>query len=177
MPSTIGRHTYHPGDLRLRAWAAEEEIHIGNFCSIADQVQIFAGGRHRADQASTFPFHAVMLKRPGLDPVYQSTRPTRIGHDVWIGSGVMVMGGVQVGHGAVLSAGAVVAMDVPPFAVVVGNPAQPVRYRFSRGTVERLLRIAWWDWPDERIIRNLSWFQKSILDFVNHFDPQGVLPA
>jgi acetyltransferase-like isoleucine patch superfamily enzyme len=171
MAASVGRHTYYARDLQVRTWQADEQVVIGAFCSIADQVVICTGGKHRTDLASTFPFDAVFLKKPGVDPVYATTRPTTLGNDVWVGTRAMILGGVQVGHGAVIAAGSVVFSDVPPYAIVAGNPAKTLRFRVSKPVVEAMLRIEWWAWPDERIAANLAWFAKPIAQFAAHFDP------
>ena len=90
---------------------------------------------------------------PAPDPtVLASSRgDTVVGHDVWLGYSALVLPGVTIGHGAVVAAGSVVARDVPPYAVVAGNPARVVRSRFSEEDVERLLRAAWWYWPIELV--------------------------
>jgi acetyltransferase-like isoleucine patch superfamily enzyme len=102
---------------------------------------------------------------------YQSTRNTTIGNDVWIGYRSMILGGAHVGDGAVIAAGSVVFTDVPPYAIVAGNPAEIVRYRFSKAIVERLLRITWWNWSEEKIRENIEWFYRPIIEFVEQFDP------
>jgi virginiamycin A acetyltransferase len=76
-----------------------------------------------------------------------------LGHDVWIGYEAMILPGVNVGTGAIVGARAVVAKDVPPYSVVVGNPARVAKRRFDEATVEKLLALAWWDWPIDRITR------------------------
>jgi acetyltransferase-like isoleucine patch superfamily enzyme len=161
---TIGKHTYFNPDIQLRTWMPGEKIIIGKYCSIADRVVIFTGGMRRTDTAALYPFDA--------QRAYKSTENTTIGNDVWIGSGVNILGGVQVGDGAILASQAVVFDDVPAFAVAAGNPARVIRYRFSKSMVERLQRIAWWDWPDEKVQANLTWFYKPIQEFADHFDPQ-----
>ena len=161
----IGPYTYHASDLELRTYAPSERIVIGSYCSIADRVLITAGGLHRMDVASTYPFD--------IPRTYVGTADTVIGSDVWIGTRAMVRSGVTIGHGAVVGSGAVVFTNVPPFAVVAGNPASVIRYRFSRSIVERLLKIAWWDWPVIRVVGNRYWFYRPIEEFVDRFDPAG----
>lgn len=160
----IGKYTYYSSDIQLRTWMPNEKVVIGNYCSIADRVVIFTGGMRRTDVAALYPFD---VRR-----AYKSTKNTTIGNDVWIGSGVTVLGGVQVGDGAILASQAVVFEDVPPFAVAAGNPAKVIHYRFSKRIVDRLLRIAWWYWPNDKVQTNLDWFYKPIQEFVDYFDPQ-----
>ena len=79
-----------------------------------------------------------------------------IGNDVWIGYQAVIMPGVKIGDGAIIAGKAVVSRDVPPYAVVAGNPARQVKLRFDEATIARLLEIAWWDWPVDKITRNLD---------------------
>lgn len=170
MGHTIGRHTYH-GSNPFQTWRPHEEIHVGNFCSIAEGALICAGGRHHTQFASTFPLEAILLAHHDTERNYQTTRPTEIGSDVWIGARAIITGGVHVGHGAIIGAGAVVFSRVPPYAVVAGNPAEVLFHRFDREKVKRLLKIAWWNWSDELIKERIEWFYKPIADFLNQFDP------
>lgn len=160
----IGEFTYFPPDLTLKTWIAGERIIVGKFCSIGEKVFIATGGNRRTDLAALFPFDT---------STYQTTANTTVGNDVWIGSHAVILGGATVGHGAIIGSGAVVFGDVPPFAVVAGNPAQVVRYRFSASIVARLLKVQWWDWPVEKIMANRTWFHKPIEEFVREFDPGG----
>ena len=196
----IGKHSYYARNLGVASWLPGEKIVIGDYCSIADQVVIMTGGNRRTDQAANYPvdilsFHAepqesssrtvvgvspLMAKRlasvraiiPMLIPgrSYRSTRDTTIGNDVWVGYGAMILGGARVGDGAVVAAGSVVFSDVPPYGVVAGNPAKIIRSRFSPRIVERMLRIQWWHWPEDRIRANLDWFHRPISEFVEQFD-------
>ena len=84
---------------------------------------------------------------------YPNKGDTHVGNDVWIGYRATIMPGVTIGHGAIIGACAVVTRDVPPYAIVGGNPARVIRMRFEADTVARLLTLAWWDWPMEKITR------------------------
>jgi acetyltransferase-like isoleucine patch superfamily enzyme len=112
-----------------------------------------AGGEHRHDWVTTFPFTHKWPQGKGIAGLPATKGNVIIGHDVWIGAGALILSGVTVGNGAVIGARAVVASDVPPYAVAVGNPARVVKMRFPENTVARLLEIAWWNWPDARIAK------------------------
>ena len=90
-----------------------------------------------------------------LLPRIASRGDTVIGNDVWIGRDAVIMPGVTVSDGAIIGAGAVVASDVPPYATVGGNPARLIRRSYSDDDIERLLRIAWWNWPIELITEHV----------------------
>jgi hypothetical protein len=97
----------------------------------------------------------------------------RIGSDVWIGSGTTILSGVTIGNGAVIGTKAVVAKDIPPYAIVVGNPGKVVKYRFDEGTIAALERIAWWDWPLEKL--DEVWpllLSENVDEFIRLYDPK-----
>ena len=147
----VGRHTYGVAPRNCVRPTAQAPITVGAFCSVGPDVLLFGQADHALDRASTFPFKA-RLFTPDLPDADATTRgPLVIGHDVWIGARAMILSGVTIGHGAVIGAGAVVARDVAPYAIMVGNPARLVRHRFPPAIVAALLEIAWWDWPDARI--------------------------
>ena len=136
-----------------------DKLVIGKFCMIASGVTfIMNGGNHLSDAISTFPFEIFGQgwenAMAGLS--YPHKGDTRIGNDVWIGSQATIMMGVTVGDGAIIATNATVTKDVPPYAIVGGNPAQVLRMRFAPEDVARLLEIRWWDWPAEKITRNLA---------------------
>ena len=91
-----------------------------------------------------------------------------VGNDVWIGWEAAILPGVRIGHGAIIAARSVVTRDVEPYSIVAGNPAVPVRRRHDDATVAALLEIAWWDWPAEKIQRNLAAITGADLDALRH---------
>lgn len=136
---------------------APEKLTIGKFVQIAQGTQfITASAGHQMDGFSTYPF--ATFGEPwstSYDAKWPNKGDTVIGHDVWFGQESLVMPAVKIGSGAIIATRSVVTKDVPPFAVVGGNPAKIIRMRFDDATIEQLLDIAWWDWPVEKITENL----------------------
>ncbi len=135
-----------------------DRLIIGKFCAIASDAKfIMNGGNHRTEWFTNYPFP---IFGQGWEVAMPDEWPykgdTVIGNDVWIGYGATLMPGVQVGDGAIIAAQTVVTKSVPPYAVVGGNPAQIIRYRFDEATIEALLAIQWWHWEIEKITRHLS---------------------
>ena len=161
---SIGRYTYGIPEVVIDP-ADRQHVNIGSFCSIAEDVRIFTGGNHRTDWISTFPFR-IVFGLPGRheDGCVTSKGDVIIGHDVWIGAGARILSGVHIGNGAVIGASSVVASDVGPYSIVVGNPARQVRERFSTEQIAALEAIQWWDWPVEKIIANVPILSTSRID-------------
>lgn len=131
---------------------------IGRYCAIAHRATfLMPGANHAMAGPSTYPFGimggAFANALPLAEYPWRGGGPIVVGNDVWLGTECCVLPGVTIGHGAVIGARAVVTRDVPPYAVVAGNPAEIRRMRFDAGTIESLLAIAWWDWPAERVAR------------------------
>jgi phosphonate metabolism protein (transferase hexapeptide repeat family) len=128
---------------------------VGKFCSIAAHTRINPGN-HPVERVAMnhFTYRSSAYGLGEDDPAFFDWRRSfrcRLGHDVWIGHGVIVLPGVSMGNGAVAGAGAVVTKDVPAWHIVVGNPARVLRPRFPPAITEALERIAWWDWPHDRL--------------------------
>jgi len=134
-----------------------DRLVIGKFCSIAAETCfIMNGGSHPTDWLTTYPFP---IFGQGWETAMPARWPTKgdtvVGNDVWFGYRALVMPGVQIGNGAIVATASVVTRDVPPYAIVGGNPAAILRYRFDPSTIEQLQALAWWDWPAEKITRNV----------------------
>jgi len=136
-----------------------DRLTIGKFCAIGRGVKfIMNGANHQMNGISTYPFfifgNGWGTSRPAADELpYKGD--TSIGNDVWIGYDTLVMPGVTIGDGAIIGARSVVTADVPPYAIVGGNPARLVRQRFDADSVRRLLAIAWWN-------RSMPWISQHL---------------
>jgi acetyltransferase-like isoleucine patch superfamily enzyme len=146
--STMGRHSFCGYDCDV------SDADIGSFVSIANCV-VLGGGRHPMEWVAMSPvFYEGRDSVRAKFATHKRTSPrcVTIGHDVWIGHSAIVLPGVTIGHGAVVGAGSVVTKPVPDYAIVAGNPARLIRYRFGAPTIERLLRIRWWTLDDQALL-------------------------
>ena len=129
-------------------------LKIGAYCSIASNVQIFLGGQHCINWVSSYPFpfffqmnaafREMSLEADGRGDVI-------IGSDVWACANCIILSGVTIGNGAVIANGAVISRDVEPYAVMAGNPAKLIKWRFDEPTRKALLESKWWEWPEDEI--------------------------
>ncbi|PMB21564.1 Vat family streptogramin A O-acetyltransferase [Fischerella thermalis] len=137
-----------------------DKLIIGKFCALATGVKfIMNGANHQMSGFSTYPFNIFGSGWERVTPKPEELPfkgDTVIGNDVWIGYEAVIMPGVKIGDGAIVAAKSVVVKDVPPYAVVGGNPASLLRQRFPDEIIDALLEIAWWNWDIEKITRNLE---------------------
>jgi virginiamycin A acetyltransferase len=134
-----------------------DRLVIGKFCSIGAGTKfIMNGGNHHTAWLTTYPFP---IFRHGWESAMPESWPNKgdtvVGNDVWFGHDALVMPGVTIGDGAIVATRAVVTRDVPPYAIVGGNPATVLRHRFDEATIARLLAVRWWDWDAAKITRNV----------------------
>lgn len=146
-----------------------DRLKIGKFCSIACGAKfLFTSGNHTLRSLSTYTF-PIFFEEWGLDPkdissAWDNKGDIVIGNDVWIGYEAVVLSGVTIGDGAVIGTRAVVTKDVPPYTIVGGVPAKPIRKRFDEDIISRLQALRWWDWDEERIARSISAIQSGNID-------------
>ena len=145
-----------------------DRLIIGRFCSIACGARfLFTSGNHALKSLSTYTF-PIFFDEWGLDAknirdAWDNKGDTVIGNDVWIGYEAIIMPGVKIGDGAIVGTRAVVTGDVPPYTIVGGVPARPIRKRFDDETIRKLEALRWWDWDAEKLRRNLSAIQSGDL--------------
>jgi virginiamycin A acetyltransferase len=137
-----------------------DKLVIGKFCAIGRGVEfVMNGANHRMCSVTTYPFNIMgggwEKCTPRLDDL-PLKGDTVVGNGVWFGQNVTVMPGVHIGDGAIIAANSVVASDIPPYCVAGGNPCRIIRKRFDDELIAYLLELKWWDWPPEKIMRNLE---------------------
>ncbi|MDE6664336.1 MAG: CatB-related O-acetyltransferase [Lachnospiraceae bacterium] len=146
-----------------------DRLIIGKFCSIACGAKfIFTSANHTLRSLSTYPF-PLFFEEWGLDKAdvadsWDNKGDIVVGNDVWIGYEAVIMSGVTIGDGAIIGTRAVVTKDIPPYTIVGGVPAKPIRKRFADDIVASLLDIKWWEWETEKIKRNISEIQNGYIN-------------
>lgn len=146
----LGQYSY--GTAIIHQWTRNDKVKTGKFCSLAYNIHIYIDGNHHYDTFSTYPFRELFNWTEC--PVNNWGKETPIiGNDVWIGDNVVIYSGCNIGDGSVVAGQSVVTKSVPPYAIVAGNPARIVKYRFDETTIQQLLKYKWWDLPLD-IIRN-----------------------
>jgi len=179
----IGEYTYYDDPDGPERFAEKCILHhydfigdrlvIGRFCALASDVRfVMNGANHTMDGFSTYPFN---IFGSGWEKGFDVARyaasnrgDTVVGNDVWIGMEAMIMPGVKIGDGAIVAARSLVGSDVPPFAIVGGNPARLIRRRFDEAIIAALLDIAWWDWPIDKVTRNLDAIRGRDIEALRH---------
>ena len=165
----LGASSYVNG---LNLWFGGKKIPhhvlIGRFCSLSWELLFMIARNHNYNNVTTSP-----IKNPPPESLihFKNPRQIIIGHDVWIGHGATIMGGVKIGNGAVIGAKAVVAKDIPPYAIAVGNPARVIKYRFDEETVKKFLAVKWWNWDAKKIADNMPLMTDVEKFLATHYSP------
>lgn len=153
----VGNATYGPINIKLFG-NPDESLTIGNYCSIAEEVVFLPGGNHPINTFSQFPFDAYF--NTGVHHQAPTKGPIVVEDDVWIGYGATILSGVTIGQGAIIGAKSVVAKDVPPYAIYVGNKV--IKYRYPEHIVEKMKKFDFSKLTADEIIKNRSLFDAEI---------------
>jgi len=169
------RGTYFDRNVNIISWSDQYQVRLGKYNSIGRDCNFFLHANHRPDWITT----SSQLWGPVNNEI--ANMHMNMGHpnckgdiiiqnDVWIGAKSTVMSGVKISNGAIVGACSVVTKDVPPFAIVAGNPAKVVKYRFSDEQIKKLLSIAWCNWDEQKIKDNaMTMWSNNIDEFIEKF--------
>jgi virginiamycin A acetyltransferase len=160
--TTIGRYSYINHN---SSFGGKFPIRIGAFCSIAANVYCFTYESHQTTFPTTFPLRVVLGLDVGYSDCVEKPEGVTIGNDVYIGDGARIMPGVKIGDGCVIGARAVVTKDCDPYGIYIGIPARQFKKRFPADMVNQLLDIKWWNWPVDKIQRNIIFFSIDLNNF------------
>lgn len=146
-----------------------DKLIIGKFCSIGCGTRfLFNSANHTMRSLSTYPFPLFFeewgLNREDVTDSWDNKGDIIVGNDVWIGYEAVIMAGVTIGDGAIIGTRSLITKDVPPYTIVGGIPAKPIRKRFYEQTISSLLDLKWWDWPKEKIAKNIKAIQSGCLE-------------
>ena len=168
----IGEWSY--GDPNVLLGRTHGQLRIGKYCSIGPNVDFVLVSDHRTDFVTTYPFSVLFEKFKNLKGYPRLRGDINVGNDVWVCYGATILSGATIGDGAVIGANAVVTKNVPPYAIVVGNPFKIIRYRFSKEIIEKLLLIKWWDWPHEEVLEAAPLLSNENIDKFIEYAMQNV---
>ena len=152
MNFVFGPYSYGDQPSDFGAWGMTGTITTGKFCSVGGGLKFMLNGNHRTEGFTSYPVHLLGCR---FIKAFEKPIP-KIGNDVWIGMNTTIYSGVDIGDGAVVAGNAVVTKSVPPYAVVAGNPARIVKYRFTPDIIEKLLKYKWWNFPIDTIKLRLA---------------------
>ncbi len=155
----LGRGTLINGPSNVFA-SNNSVIEIGQFCAIGGFSAFYSGNHPLEERVSTFQTANGYYAR--LFNNFDKSKSIKLGSDVWIGSHSVILAGVKVGNGAVVAAGAIVTKDVPDYAIVAGSPAKIIKYRFSDEIIQFFKKVEWWNWNDEKLFANSSFFNADV---------------
>jgi virginiamycin A acetyltransferase len=169
------RGTYFDRNVNIISWSDQYHIHLGKYNSVGRDCNFFLHANHRPDWITTssqlWGLVTPEIAQMHMDMGHPSCKGNIIiENDVWIGAQSTIMSGVKISNGSIIAANSVVTKDVPPYAIVAGNPAVIVKYRFTEEQIDSLLKISWWNWDEQKIKDNamLMW-SDNIDDFIKKF--------
>ena len=148
--------TYFDRNVNIISWSNDYKVKLGKYNSIGRDCNFFLHANHRPDWITTSSQLLGLVTHEIASLHMNMGHPSCKGdiiveNDVWIGATSTIMSGIKISNGAVIAAGSTVTKDVPPYAIVAGNPGKIVKYRFTEEQIKDLLNIAWWDWTENKI--------------------------
>ena len=167
------RGTYYDNNVDIISWSDQYKVKLGRYNSIGRGCKFFLHANHRADWVTTSSQLFGPVTPEIADMHMKMGHPTCKGdiiveNDVWIGAKSLIMSGIKISNGAIIAAGSTVTKDVPPYAIVAGNPGRIIKLRFSEEQIENLLNIAWWNWDNDKIKdRAMNLWNNDIDKFIN----------
>jgi virginiamycin A acetyltransferase len=153
----------------------EDTVSIGKFCIFGSDALLVVGERNIPSRGSiqrgVANYHLSKLAKKSKSlPISKSSKSyITIGNDVWVGARAIILTNVTIGDGAIIGAGAVVTHDIPPYSIAAGVPAKIIRSRFSHDQIEKLLKIAWWNWERKKVASNIDLLRGDVDAFINKF--------
>jgi acetyltransferase-like isoleucine patch superfamily enzyme len=164
------RGTYFDRNVNIISWSDEYKIKVGKYCSIGRDCNFFLHANHRPDWVTTSSQLLGPVTSEIADLHMSMGHPSCKGditveNDVWIGAKSTIMSGVTIHNGAIIGAGSTVTKDVPPYAIVAGNPGKIVKYRFTEEQIKDLLEISWWNWKEDKIKESAMTLWSQDIDF------------
>ena len=175
----VGRYTYSANNIKIHFKNENSKLFIGNFCSIATNLNILLAGNHRLDLISTYPFGFInqnvfnTFDGKGTSNCDTTKGNVVIGNDVWIGGDVTIMSGVKIGDGCIIAKNSHVVKSTEPYSIYGGNPAKFIRYKFSEEIITKLLKIKWWDFDEKILNENLPLLMDNDINkFIDKFYPK-----
>lgn len=152
---SIGRDTFVGRDFRSVGFNK-----IGDFCAIGPEVSLQARNHNTNKPSMQQVFYKDLIGEENPS----EENPIEIGNDVWIGNRAIILPGVEIGNGAIIGAGAVVTKDVQDFEIVGGVPAQNIGWRYEKEVRDKMKKIEWWNWSEDKIEKNKEFFRKDVKD-------------
>lgn len=148
-----GRNSYHNGNFTVKG---NGNCKIGSFCAIGQDVKIILSNHNFSYPSIQYSLYNSFFNEYPYE--LKTGNYISIGNDVWIGDNVVILPNVKVGDGVCIGAGSIVTKDIPDYAIVAGNPAKLIKYRFNEKQITYLQKTKWWNWSDEEIIKNRHFF-------------------
>lgn len=154
----VGKESYHNGNFNVKG---NGSLILGSYCAFGQDIKVILSNHNYNYPSIQYTFYR---KNFGRLPYENIQGNTEIGNDVWIGDSVIILPNIKIGNGVIIGAGSIVTKDVPDYAIIAGNPARVIKYRFTKEKIDELNTKKWWNWTNEEIYKNSDFFFKKSND-------------